>query len=106
MERGEERARGPADALADGLVVPFLNGIDHVARLRKRYSSSNVVAAPIRVEVARVGPGLIRHTSPFAAVELATSPGVRARVEKLADHLRATGLVLQDCDAAEPMIRD
>ena len=98
--------RVAADALGDALVVPFLNGIDHVARLRKRYSSSNVVAATIKVEVARVGPGLIRHTSPFAAVELATSPGVQDRVEKLADHLRATGLDVKVRDDEVPMLWD
>jgi 2-dehydropantoate 2-reductase len=84
--------RVPAGALGDALVVPFLNGIDHVERLRKHYPSANIVAATFRVEVARVEPGLIRHTSPFAAVEIATSAAVQERVEKLAAHLRATGL--------------
>src|ERR1700693_3378394 len=87
------------------LVVPFLNGVDHVERLRNRYSSSNVVAATIRVEVARVEPGLIRHTSPFAAVEIATSAAVADRVETLAAHLRATRLAVQVCDDEVPTPR-
>jgi 2-dehydropantoate 2-reductase len=32
-------------ALGDGLVVPFLNGIGHVALLRRRYPADQVVAA-------------------------------------------------------------
>ena len=39
----------PAGALGDGLVVPFLNGIDHVAWLRGRYPPDQVVAGTIRV---------------------------------------------------------
>jgi 2-dehydropantoate 2-reductase len=102
----EALERVPADALGDVLVVPFLNGIDHVDLLRRRYSSATVVAATIRVEVARVEPGLIRHTSPFAAVEIATSAGVHGRVEKLAAHLRATGLDVKVRDDESPMLWD
>jgi 2-dehydropantoate 2-reductase len=102
----EALERVPADALGDALVVPFLNGIDHVDLLRKRYPSSNVVAATIRVEVARVSPGLIRHTSPFAAVELATSAALQVRVEELAAHLRATGLDVKVRDDEVPMLWD
>ncbi len=98
--------RVPADVLGDALVVPFLNGLDHVDRLRNRYPSSHVVAATIRVEVARVEPGVIRHTSPFAAVELATSAALRVRVEELAAHLRATGLDVKVRDDEVPMLWD
>jgi 2-dehydropantoate 2-reductase len=61
----------PAETLGDGLVVPFLNGIDHVAWLRGRYPPDQVVAGTIRVEATRVAPGVIEHASPFAVVELA-----------------------------------
>ncbi len=61
----------PAGTLGHGLVVPFLNGIDHVAWLRERYPPDQVVAGTIRVESTRVGPGVIEHASPFAVVELA-----------------------------------
>lgn len=77
--------RAPASALGDGLVIPFLNGIDHVETLRRIYLPQQVVAATIRIETARVAPGVIRHTSPFAAVAL-------ARGGPVAEHLRATGL--------------
>jgi 2-dehydropantoate 2-reductase len=102
----EALERVPAGALGDALVVPFLNGVDHVDRLRNRYSSSSVLAATIRVEVARVEPGVIRHTSPFAAVEIATSAAVQDRVERLAAHLRATGLDVKVRHDEVPMLWD
>jgi 2-dehydropantoate 2-reductase len=98
--------RVPAEAVGRALLVPFLNGIDHVARIRALYPSSNVVAATIRVEVARIEAGTIRQTSPFAAVEIATSPAVAARVEDLASHLRATGLDVKVRDEEVPMLWD
>jgi 2-dehydropantoate 2-reductase len=82
----------PAEALGDGLVVPFLNGIDHVAWLRRRYPPDQVVAGTIRVESTRVSPGVIEHASPFAVVELAAGPAPRHRVEELGARLAETGL--------------
>jgi 2-dehydropantoate 2-reductase len=73
-------------------VVPFLNGIDHVAWLRGRYPPDQVVAGTIRVETTRVGPGVIEHASPFAVVELAAGKAPRARVEELGARLAETGL--------------
>ena len=88
----EALRRVPAEALGPALLVPFLNGIDHMDLLRTAYPKSNVVAATIRVEAARVEAGVIRQTSPFAAIELATTHPIRDKVEELAMHLRETGL--------------
>jgi 2-dehydropantoate 2-reductase len=92
----------PAEALGDDLVVPFLNGIDHVAWLRERYPSDQVVAGTIRIESTRLGPGLIGHASPFAVVELAVGKAPRSRVEELAARLAETGLdvTVRDDEAA------
>jgi 2-dehydropantoate 2-reductase len=93
----------PADVLSDGLVVPFLNGIDHMAWLRERYPAGQVVAGTIRIESTRVGPGLIEHASPFAIVELAAAePSRRQQVEALGARLAATGLdvTVRDDEAA------
>jgi 2-dehydropantoate 2-reductase len=85
-------ARVPSDQLGQGLVVPFLNGIEHVDMLRAVYPPSTVVAATIRVETAKARPGLIRQTSPFASVEMAASAGNRDRVELIAAGLKKAGL--------------
>jgi 2-dehydropantoate 2-reductase len=103
---GKALERVPADALGQALLVPFLNGIDHVEWLRSVYPSSNVVGATIRVEVARTEVGMIRHTSPFAAVAIATSAAVEDRVEALAAHLRATGLDVNVRDDEVRMLWD
>jgi 2-dehydropantoate 2-reductase len=55
-------------------VVPLLNGFEHVAWLRERFT--DVVAATIRVESTRVEPGVIEQTSPFLRVELNAHPEV------------------------------
>jgi 2-dehydropantoate 2-reductase len=59
----------PPDRVGDAVVVPLLNGIDHVELLRQRYA--RVVAAAIRVEAERVEPGLVRQKTPFARVDIA-----------------------------------
>ena len=83
----------PAEALGGGLVVPFLNGIDHMAWLRRRYPPDQVVAGTIRVEATRVAPGVIEHASPFAVVQLAVGEASRrGEVEGLGARLAATGL--------------
>jgi 2-dehydropantoate 2-reductase len=93
----------PPEVLGDGLVVPFLNGIDHMAWLRRRYPADQVVAGTIRIESTRVRPGVIEHASPFAVVELAAAePSRRDRVEGLAARLAETGLdvTVRDDEAA------
>jgi 2-dehydropantoate 2-reductase len=98
--------RVPAAALGEGLVVPFLNGIEHVDLLRTIYPASRVAAATMRVETARVEPGFVRHTSPFASVEIAASTANRDRVERLAAHLKAVGLDIRVRDDETSMLWD
>jgi len=102
----EALARVPPTAIGNGLVIPFLNGIDHVARLRSIYPPGSVVAGTIRVETARVEPGVIRQLSPFAAIELAASAGNRDRVDSVAAQLTATGLDVRVRDDETPMLWD
>jgi 2-dehydropantoate 2-reductase len=68
--------REAVDRIAEqpGVVVPLLNGIEHLALLRERFA--DVVAATIRVESTRVAPGVIEQTSPWIRVELAGHPEV------------------------------
>src|SRR5207244_2240287 len=84
--------RVPAGKLGHGLVIPFLNGLEHVDLLRDVYPPERVVPATIRIETARVAPGVVRHTSPFAGVDIAYTPGNREAVEEFAARLRDTGV--------------
>ncbi|MGZ4573354.1 MAG: ketopantoate reductase family protein [Blastococcus sp.] len=84
--------RVPADVLGAALVVPLLNGVEHVEALRRAYPDAGVVAATIRVESTRTAPGAVRHDSPFVAVELAATGALAPRVRQLADVLEAAGV--------------
>ena len=75
--------RVPLETLADALLVPYLNGVEHVAVLRDRFPSAPVAAATIRVESTRVTAGVIEHSSPFAAIEVTTTPDSHVRVQRL-----------------------
>ncbi|HEY2805106.1 MAG TPA: 2-dehydropantoate 2-reductase [Gemmatimonadales bacterium] len=48
-----------------GVVVPLLNGVDHMAVLRERFGQ-RVVAGTFAGEAERVAPGRIVHNSPWA----------------------------------------
>ncbi|MFE8959429.1 ketopantoate reductase family protein [Streptomyces iakyrus] len=96
-------ARVPAPALGDGLLVPFLNGVEHPAALRARYRPDRVAPAVIRVESTRVAPGVVEHGSPFAEIDLTGTDVPRPRLDALAEAFAAAGpatRVLEDETAA------
>jgi 2-dehydropantoate 2-reductase len=68
-----------------GAIVPLLNGIDHLAFLRKKYGIEKVIAATIAVESERVAPGHIIHRSPFARLGVSSKgqPLLGATLEQL-----------------------
>ncbi|MEU1001644.1 ketopantoate reductase family protein [Streptomyces tibetensis] len=95
--------RVPAPVLSDGLLVPFLNGVEHPAALRARYRPDRVAPAVIRVESTRVAPGDVEHGSPFAEIDLTGTGVPRARLDALAEAFAAAGpdtRVLEDETAA------
>ncbi|MFJ5727956.1 ketopantoate reductase family protein [Streptomyces paradoxus] len=84
-------ARVPAPVLGDGLLVPFLNGVEHPAALRSRYRPDRVAPAVIRVESTRVAPGVIEHGSPFAEIDLTGTDVPRPRLDALAEAFASAG---------------
>ncbi|MYT34376.1 MULTISPECIES: 2-dehydropantoate 2-reductase [unclassified Streptomyces] len=81
--------RVPPPLLADGVVLPLLNGVEHIATLRARFGIRQVVPAVIRVESTRTAPGVIEHGSPFVEIDLA---GGQERLAPLAAALTAAGV--------------
>lgn len=58
------------------VVLPLLNGLDHIAVLRRRFAARSVLAGSIRVEADRPQAGVVVHTSPFLLVSMASGePG-------------------------------
>ncbi|MEV1128274.1 2-dehydropantoate 2-reductase [Agromyces sp. NPDC049794] len=64
------------------VTLSLLNGVDHVAELRRAAPGLSVVGGAIAVEAARRSPTVIEHRSPFARITVpdavAASPLVRA----------------------------
>jgi 2-dehydropantoate 2-reductase len=92
------KASGLADGLerigaAPGLVVPLLNGLDHMTALRERFGADRVAAGTIRIEADRPRPGVITQTSPFLRVDLAADDAaLRPALERLAELLAAASV--------------
>jgi 2-dehydropantoate 2-reductase len=69
------------------LVVPLLNGLDHMARLRERFPG-RVAAGAIRIESTRPEPGVVVQTSQFLRVDLASEePALGPALAELAETL-------------------
>jgi len=71
------------------VIVPLLNGINHVDLLRSKYGHDKVIAATIAVESERVAPGYIIHRSPFA--RLSVSSAGRTLLGSTLDRLQKMG---------------
>ncbi len=88
------KAAGLAPALErvaaePAVVLPLLNGLDHIATLRERFAPDSVLAGSIRVEADRPRPGVVVHTSPFLLVSMASEataahPAMHALADALA----------------------
>ena len=75
------------------LVVPVLNGLDHMAVLRARFGDAHVAAGAIRIEADRPQPGRVVHTSPSVRVELAADDVTLAgEVRELGEILKRAGI--------------
>jgi 2-dehydropantoate 2-reductase len=88
------------DVVGSALIVPLLNGVEHVDLLRQRYPDATLVAATIRVDASRTAPGVIRHDRPFVTVELAVDGSVGPAVGWLADKLERGGVTVDVSDDA------
>jgi 2-dehydropantoate 2-reductase len=88
LERALERIAAPPE-----LVLPLLNGLDHLAVLRERFGEEAVVAGSIRVEADRPQPGVVLHTSPFLRIDMASRfAAARPGMQALAAQLQAAGI--------------
>jgi 2-dehydropantoate 2-reductase len=81
-----------APSAAPGVVVPLLNGFDHMALLRARFGA-HVAAGTIRVQADRPAPARVVHGSRFLFVELASDDAaLRPALATLGTALRQAGV--------------
>jgi 2-dehydropantoate 2-reductase len=91
-------------AAPPALVVPLLNGLDHLAVLRERFDEQTVVAGTIRVEADRPEPGVVVHSSPFLRIDMASAhAAARPGMEALAGKLEAAGIPAR-VEESEPQV--
>lgn len=84
---GLEASLARVTAIPD-LVVPLLNGLDHMDILRGRFGPERVAAGTIRIESDRPRAAQIVQTSPFLRVDLAAAHArARERLGALAQTL-------------------
>ncbi|HEV1997038.1 MAG TPA: 2-dehydropantoate 2-reductase, partial [Candidatus Dormibacteraeota bacterium] len=88
----------PAGRLRGALVIPLMNGVDHVAALRRVYPPASVAAGVILTESERGAPGEIIQVSPFATIKLAAHGPSAARTREVAEEVRSAGLA---CDVVD-----
>jgi 2-dehydropantoate 2-reductase len=82
------------------VVLPLLNGLDHLTVLRRRFAASSVLAGSIRVEADRPQAGVVVHTSPFLLVSMASGePAARPAMQALADALSEAEVPIQILDS-------
>lgn len=55
------------------VIVPLLNGIDHLPMLRAKYGNDHVIAATIAGEMERLTPGRFAHRTPFLRLNVSSA---------------------------------
>lgn len=67
----EALIRVPPELTTYSTIIPLLNGLEHMEKLRKQYGK-NVLAASIRIESKYLGPNHVVQTSSFFRIEIAS----------------------------------
>jgi 2-dehydropantoate 2-reductase len=96
---GLEHALARVEGLEPRIVLPLLNGLDHLGVLRERYGS-RAVAGSIQVESTRTSTGVIEQTSPFLRIDMASGdPAMHGPLRELAALLGAAGVPARILDS-------
>lgn len=74
------------------LVLPLLNGVEHIGLLRSRFAPQTVAAGTIRVGAEHPEPGVVVHTSSFLAIEMAGPADIAEPMATLTQTLQDAGV--------------
>jgi 2-dehydropantoate 2-reductase len=91
----ESLRRVEAQAAGDGVVLPLLNGLEHVDLIRRRFGSRVAVGSIARLEAYRRAPTTIVQTTQLPVVSLASETLEPAALAPVFDLLRAAGVDVQ-----------
>ncbi len=88
------------------VIIPLLNGLEHVQILRARYGK-RVAAGNISIEVIRREDNSIAHTTPFARVKLASDGDVpKSRLAEIARLLSSADIKTEVLESEAAVIWD
>jgi 2-dehydropantoate 2-reductase len=92
-------------AIEPTVVLPLLNGLDHLVALRERFPPDSVLAGAIRIEADRPAPGVVVQTSSFLRVDMApgeadlADPRTREGMHSLSAALSDAGVPVRVLDS-------
>lgn len=85
-------ARVDPAAVADGVVVPLLNGLEHMEKLRARFGDRVAAGSVSHYQAYRAGRVQIIEATPPPVITMASESLSRSEVEAVADMLRQARL--------------
>jgi 2-dehydropantoate 2-reductase len=85
-------ARVDPDAVAEGIVLPLLNGLEHMEKLRERFGDRVVAGSISHYQAYRAGRVQIIEATPSPVITMASETLSRTAVEAAADILRQARL--------------
>lgn len=84
------------ERVRNSVIVPLLNGIEHMQLLRSVYGKRVVAASIGSVELKRISPGHILHSTPSARIELASEHGIpRNKLMEIAELISEVGIPIR-----------
>lgn len=89
---GEALDRVDPETVAEGVVVPLLNGIEHMDVLRERFGDRVAAGTISHYQSYRVGRVQIVESTPSPVVTIASDSLPRGEVERVGDLLRIAGV--------------
>lgn len=82
------------------LIIPLLNGIEHIAKLRFIYGKQVIAATIGNVELKKISPGHILHTTVSARIDLASNRAISTDCLKdVSKVISETGIITKVLDS-------
>lgn len=81
------------DYVRNSIIIPLLNGIEHLDLLRSLYGKTVIAASIGNVEIKRISTTYIVHLTPLVCIELACEKGIlKSKIAEVAQLLSKLGI--------------